>query len=322
MTGVTPGGHRRRAARLAAVLGLAIALVCLWFVFDQLATDWSRSRHLLVNADWMWAALAVPVATVGMASLGFVWRSVLRTLGADVRSLQVMIWYQIGMLGKYVPGGVFAILGRAELAHRGGVPRSIAYNSVALSMGTTYLAGALVSALLLPFTLLDRGALGEMWWVLSILPVGAVVLHPRVLGKLLLVAERLFGGADEEVVPSWGASIQLVLKYMPSWLVNGLACWLTALCFVREAPIASVVFAGIASWVAGFLVVFVPSGAGVREAMFVALTAGVIGGPAAAATAVVSRLVFVSADLISAGVAAIIGALQPADLRGPDRQEG
>jgi uncharacterized membrane protein YbhN (UPF0104 family) len=56
--------------------------------------------------------------------------------------------------------------------------------------------------------------------------------------------------------------------------------------------------------VAGFLVIVVPSGLGVREAMFVALTQAALGGPTAATVAIVSRLVFVAGDLLGAAIAA------------------
>ncbi|WP_029136100.1 lysylphosphatidylglycerol synthase transmembrane domain-containing protein [Nakamurella lactea] len=304
--GTGRGGRRRKLAALSVVVGTVLALACLWFVGAQFARDWNRSKELLANARWAWLILAVPLALTGMTMLGMVWRSVLAALGTTVRRRQLFVWYQIGMLGKYIPGGIVQVVGRAELATRGGVPRSTAYNSVALSMGATYICGALVSAILLPFALADRGSVGSIWWILLVIPIGLAALHPKVLGLLFRLAEKAFGGADDRQVPSWGASVVLVARHAPGWLVNGLACWVCALAFAPSAPIGTVVFAGIISWVGGFLVIFVPSGAGVREAMFVALAAPVIGGPAAAATAIVSRLVFVLGDVLGALLAVLV----------------
>lgn len=304
-------GRRRRLALISVVLGTVLAVAGIWFVGAQLARDWNRSKELLANARWAWLLLAVPLAFIGMTSLGMVWRVVLKALGSIVRRRDLFVWYQIGMLGKYIPGGVVQVLGRGELATRSGVPRAAAYNSVALSMGATYLCGSLVCALMLPIALTDSGAFGTFWWVLVVIPLGFAALHPKVLGLLFRLAEKAFGGADDRQIPTWTASVVLVARHVPGWLVNGLACWVTALAFNPAAPIGTVVFAGITSWVAGFLVIFVPSGAGVREAMFVALAAPVLGYAPAAAVAIVSRLVFVSGDLLGALSAVVLRRFNP-----------
>ena len=55
-------------------------------------------------------------------------------------------WFFVGQLGKYVPGGIWPIVGQAELAARDGVTRSTAYRSTALSMVATLLGAAAVAA--------------------------------------------------------------------------------------------------------------------------------------------------------------------------------
>lgn len=294
---------RRRYATWSAVLGTAVAVAGLYFVVSKIADGWSEYGALIRHARWGWVVGGVVLALVGMSALGLVWRAVLAALGAETRLGDVFAWYQVGNLGKYVPGGVFQVLGRAELATRGGVPRSLAYNSVALSMGATYLCGALVAAALLPFTLVAHGSLREAWWVLAVIPVGLAALHPRVLGAVFLVAERAFGGSDERQVPSARTSLLLVARHAPGWLVNGLAVYAVTLAFTPDAPFVTVLFAAIASWVAGFLVIVVPGGIGVREALFVGIAQTSMPGNTAATVAIASRLAFVSADLIGAALA-------------------
>jgi hypothetical protein len=54
------------------------------------------------------------------------------------------------------------------------------------------------------------------------------------------------------------------------------------------------------AWVAGFLVIIAPAGAGVREAALVLGFAGVLPGGAVLTVAVLSRVLFVLADLLLA----------------------
>ncbi len=298
-------GRGKKTAVASVVVGSIIAAAGLYFVIAKIVDGWGQYGSIISAARWGWLIVAVLLAFAGMTALGLVWRSVLAALGARTRYRDVFVWYQIGNLGKYVPGGIFQVMGRGELATRGGVPRSIAYNSVALSMGATYLCGALVAAVLLPVVvLLDRGSIASSWWVFLVLPLGLIALHPKVLAKLLTMAEKVFGGSPDRQIPSWGRSVRLVALHAPGWLINGLAVYATTLTFAPDAPVATILFAGIVSWVAGFLVIVVPSGLGVREAMFVALTQAALGGPTAATVAIVSRLVFVAGDLLGAAIAA------------------
>jgi uncharacterized membrane protein YbhN (UPF0104 family) len=297
---------RKHYAVASVVLGTLLAAAGMYFVIKQIVLGWSDYGEVISAARWGWLIPAVLVACAGMSSLGVVWTKVITTLGGAARTRDVFVWYQIGNLGKYIPGGIFQVVGRGELATRGGVPRAVAYNSVALSMGATYLCGGLVSAILLPFALLENGSIGSSWWVFLIIPIGLIALHPAVLRKVFAIAERVFGKGEKPQVPSWTASVGLVARHAPGWLLNGLACWLVALCFDPSAPFFIVMFAGIVSWVAGFLVIVVPSGLGVREAIFTAITAASMASSTAATISIVSRLVFVAGDLLGAALAVAI----------------
>ena len=78
------------------------------------------------------------------------------------------------------------------------------------------------------------------------------------------------------------------------------------------------VFAGVLSWVTGFIVVFVPGGLGVREAAFTAAAGGALDPEIAATVAVVSRLVFMSGDALGAAAAVA----RPAAASPPVRRSG
>lgn len=305
-----PKKSRRKYAAISVVLGTVLAIAGLYFVVSKIVDGWSQYGDVIKHATWGWIVLGVLLAFLGMSTLGMVWRSVVAALlpagSQPPRRIDVFVWYQFGNLGKYVPGGIFQVVGRGELASRGGVPRSVAYNSVALSMGATYVCGALVSAVLLPFALLEHGSISSTWWVFLAIPLGLGCLHPKILGKVFVLAEKAFGGATERQVPTWGDSVVLVSRHAPGWLLNGLACYVATLTFDHSPNFFTIVFAGIVSWVAGFLVIFVPSGLGVREAMFTAITQASLGSSTAATVAIVSRLVFVVGDALGAALAAAV----------------
>ena len=290
----------RRTATISTAIGVAIAVLGGVFVASRLVGEWPEVREALRGADWWWTVPATLLAGAGMTWHGVQWRACLRALGAEADTRRVLTWYFLGQLGKYIPGGIWPVLGRGELAHRDGVARPVAYNSVALSMAITYLAAGVAVVGLLPFG--QRGE-GGTWWLLLVVPIGLVLLHPVVLGRLLVVAEKVLGDGSHPQIPSWSATLALIVRHVPGWLLMGVATWMVARAFDPDAPVVPVVAAGIFSWIVGFVAVPVPGGLGVREAAFVA-AAGALAGPVAATVAVVSRLAFVLVDAVGAIVAA------------------
>jgi len=236
-----------------------------------------------------------------MSCVGLPWRAILATLGEQRGVVETLRWYFPGQLGKYVPGGIWPVLGRSELAARSGVPRPVAYTSVALSLACTYLAATLTSLGFLVASLLSGDRTGAGAWALLLLPAGLVLLHPKVLTRIVASAERVLSRQFPLQVPEYRTIVRLILLHVPAWVLIGVGTWLVARAFTPDVPFAQIMFAGVLSWVVGFIVIPVPGGIGVREAAFVAAAVS-LAPDAAAATAIVSRLCFIAADLIGAGI--------------------
>ena len=282
--------------------GLLVAAAAMYYVVRNLARSWPEASDALRNAELGWVAVAVVLAAGAMTSIGWGWRHVMRLLGVDVPIGRTIAWYFVGELGKYLPGSVWPVLGRGELARRGGVPRSRAYASVAMSLGLLYLSALFVAAAFLPFALGD----GFNAWMLFLLalPVGVVALHHRVLARLVVVVERLTRRTVDIEIPQWRDSLLLVARYVPTWLLVGTATWAIARSLTPDASYPRVVFATVLSWTAGFLAIPVPSGAGIREAVLTASSGLDVG--LAAATAIVARILFILIDVIGAAICAPI----------------
>ena len=88
-----------------------------------------------------------------------------------------------------------------------------------------------------------------------------------------------------------------------SWVFFGLQIWLLATRLgAPEGKTALLAIGGFAfAWSVGFLVVFAPAGAGVREVLLVAALGPVLGTGAATAVALVSRVLMTAGDLLTAG---------------------
>ena len=288
---------RRRLARLAPAVGVVIGVAGVGFVVRTLV---SRSGEV---AD-SWSALEAPrlLLAVGLGAgamwwIGRLWSGLL--VGGRPRppTRHTMAWYFTGQLGKYVPGGIWPIVGRSEMAVRGGVERATAYAATALSMATTYGAAALV------------GGIGSLvsWrhpvaGVASLTLVVGAALAPSVplLGS---IATRLFSRLDTP--PSTILLVRLVGAHAPSWVLVSLATQVTASAFGADIGFAHMLCAASLSWLVGFLVVGVPGGIGVREAVFVVLVSPSVPTGVAVSVAIASRVVFIVVDAACAVIAGL-----------------
>src|SRR5690606_7667192 len=176
----TESANERRSsrARWARAVGILIGLVGTAFVVRVLVQNREEVGTATANADWVPLVGAFIAACLGMTGIGLAWRAALRTLGARLGVLSSLRGYFVGQLGKYVPGGVWVIMGRGEWARAEGVGGPVAYSSVLLSMGSAYLAAILLSATLMPFARI-LGSSGELrlLLVLLLLPLGFALIH-------------------------------------------------------------------------------------------------------------------------------------------------
>lgn len=289
------GGSKAAASGL---VGLVIGGLAAAFVIRTLIRDWAAIEDALATATPGWVVVAVVLAAVGMTAIALPWRRALNLLQADLPWGQLVARYYVGEIGKYLPGGVWPILGRGELAHRYGVRRPAAYGSVGLSLVTLYLGAMFVVGAGLPTLLAGGDGTGPIG-VLLLLPIGLLCLHPKVLGGAMALVERLGKRRLHLTIPSWRDSVTLVALYVPAWLAIGAATWAVARSLDPSAELVAVVAAAVLSWVVGFVLVPVPGGVGVREAVFVA-AAGSLDPGIAAATALAARLIFVGVDALGA----------------------
>ena len=295
-------GMRRRLTGASTAIGVVLAAVAVAFVGQRLAGDWDEVTDALGDARPGWIVAAGVLAAAGMTAIALPWRRALHLLGGDLDHPGTIARYYLGELGKYLPGGVWPVVGRGELARRGGVARVAAYGSVALSLAALYLAAMFLAVAGAPFILTsDRGAgdAGKYLWALALLPVGLALLHHAVLERVRSLGERVLKRPIAAEIPRWHQSLALVACYIPAWLLIGTATWAVARGFGQDVGWLDVAPAAVLSWIVGFVLVPVPGGVGVREAAFLA-AAGSLDPGVGAAVAVVARILFVLVDVVGA----------------------
>lgn len=272
---------------LPSLVGVGVVV---WLLVRQ-----GTARHDLAHLQPAWLALGLVLGAMGMVALALAWRPVIALVGGRPPTRwRTVAAYFAGELGKYVPGGIWSILGRGEIATREGVDRAAAYGSVLLSLLLAYAAAAILALILTLGLVVSRGSGPAVPVFALAFPLALVAVHPAVLGRALGLARRASRRPMAIEVPAWGASLRALVYFVPAWAGIAAGTWAVARSVRSDVSPARIALATIASWLAGFLAGPIPAGAGVREAVFVAAS-GLAAGPATA-VAVAARGVFVVID--------------------------
>jgi glycosyltransferase 2 family protein len=234
------------------------------------------------------------------------WVFTLRSLGGDLPLGYGVRIVLLSNLGKYLPGKVVHVVGQVMLAANRGVPPALGVTSILVELALSLMGACVVSLLSFPVLLEDYRAILVPLAVVG-LPVGLIVLHPRVLRRLLLLARNIVPGARSQELPnlaSYRVTLQLFAGYAMSWVLMAIALYAVAASITSVDPGRLLAMGGAVaiSYVFGLVVPFAPAGLGAREGVTILLLSSFMPVPAAVVASVLYRLVSITADAAAAAI--------------------
>jgi hypothetical protein len=294
-----PKFSERRSIPWWSIGKVIIGAAILVFIGRQFARDLPPGEALKLLEDcrpgWLVAAAAIYVAGLGM-SLWF-WYRLLWQLKQKPGRLEAIRAYYFGHMGKYLPGKAWALALRAGLIKSDRVRLSTAVVTSLYEVLVT-MAGALLLATVLTLTWIPSPArsaqeplvLHPLWKLLRVTDPGPRIIEPDILLRLCAILGAIVGcptlppvynrlvarmslpfrrNTDEAATPiGWHSWSQGLAITSCSWLVLGFSFWSVIKSVVPnfefEFFVPCCVYLALA-YVAGFVIVFVPSGLGVRE---------------------------------------------------------
>ena len=297
--------------RLLNLAGIAIGVAGLAFVVARVARDRDEIADALADARPGGLLIAFVAGLAAMTLLGANWLVILRDGGVRAPWRRGLAWFFVGQLGKYVPGGIWPIVGQSELATRDGATRTVAYRSTALSMVATLLGAVAVAALaglIAPSGTRTVPALLAMGLIVT---MGSLAIAP-IRRHLHRLSDRVTSRELRLPDGAWFAGI--VARYVPMWVLYSVMTVGSAhaLGASLDAELAvTLIYAACLSWMAGFVIIGLPGGLGVREAVLISMLTGPLGAGVAVSTALISRIVSIGVDLAGAALAVAIARSAP-----------
>ncbi len=282
---------------------LALTVLVTWFILDRTGL----SLHQLAKQDLSsWVPdvrMLVAASLVLVLGYGFsaaLWGRLVMDLGGPRLSVPDSIrLFMIANLGRYVPGKVWQIAGLAVLARRKGVPAVTATGAAVLGQGLALVAATGVG---LVAVFAGPPAWRRWGWVAAAV-IGLAVVLTAIPSVFRWGAGLWFRIARQEAPSGLGSvhGLQWLALYGINWVVYAAAFWMMAASFGHAAHPALVGSAFAAAYVVGYVAIFAPAGAGVREVTLVAFLTPTMGAVAAGTVAVIARIWMTIIELVPAG---------------------
>lgn len=289
-----------------AIATVIIGIVA-YFFGTALADNWDSLREEDLSLGW-WAVVATAMFVLAVAVSGLLWGRIIHRLDDQpVTATESIRVHFASWVLKYVPGQVGSVVNKLLWGQKRGSSRVLVLISVVYENAFMLLGSTIPMLAILVIARGDEVEIsGTVWLVLAAMVPLALTTHPAVfhrvvslLGRRLLKAE-----VPREYFLPFGPTLGYQTAFLIPRAINGVGIVVIA---------AALADAGPESWVplgaayaiagaAGLLAVFVPSGLGVREAVFVLFAAPYVGVEMAIITALVARLLATIGDAAIAGV--------------------
>lgn len=257
---------KKNIKKLSKGIGLLIGIVIIAFMIKEVVVNWRQVEPYILNMDVNWFVYSIIFNMAAFMFTACNWSKMVVDMDESAKMMQCVDVHITTVMAKYIPGGVWNIVGKAVL----GVKKGINREAISSSMVLEYVFQISSSCFFLLFFLPTILFKTQYWYVMIFICICAVViviLLPWLINLCNSIIAKILK-EEKKVYMRKKFVYTMFFRYMLSWLLSGVAL----LCLMRSFEKITVVqglglvFSYPISWVAGFVSPS-PGGMGVREFM-------------------------------------------------------
>lgn len=289
---------QQQTAVIKKVLAFIVAGIVFYLLGRQIWSNWQEVYPRLVNFNVYWALGAIVLGMLHFFFCVLIWEVTLcKLLFVNLPLNKGFRIWSISQMGRYIPGKVWAVVGRIHLCEQEDIPKLKTAISMYLELLIVIVAALFLFLGGLPFWVTPL-PITDYNWLFYLLPVLLITIHPRVFETILNFLLRFSKQEPTNVHLGFGALFQLMLLALVNWLLIGGALF----CVIRTVyvvdlisiPLLGGIFA--LSWLLGMVALFAPSGIGVREGLLAYLLSFHLPVYIASVVVILARVIFLAAE--------------------------
>jgi len=260
------------------LLAIGITLAIFAWMLKPIVQNWEQVAPYVRRIKWGYFGIA---ACMFAAFLFFFrvlsWRAILSGFGHRLPIAPATRIWSTSELARYLPGAIWQVVGRVYLVKPYGVSGTVCSVSQLLELVAFLLANVLVAIACLFFFIYRMESYAKTYLIIAacLVPLLMMLLHPRVFYTALT---RYMTWRKKELPAQRVRGKTLTL--LTIWAIVGLLWQSFAIWLIVNRPLGLpiekwwiVAGAYCLAWCAGFLAFWAPGGLGVREFVFVMVTA-------------------------------------------------
>jgi glycosyltransferase 2 family protein len=264
------------------------------FLGKMVLENWAKVRETSFTLDPLCFAAACSVFVLGYAIQVWAWYLITLKLGMAIPIGATLEGWFYSLLGKYLPGKIWFVLGRFYFYESRGKPRETITMAIYFETLTlTIAAGLLFLAAMLFFEEVRPFYSGkQMGWLLFLFAGAFVFLYPPLLQKMLNWVLIRLKREPVRLTITYKDLLWILAICVVAWMVGGFSFYLfiNSIYAVSSKYILYLTGALAIACFLGLIVLLAPSGLGVREGVLVYFLSSVVPPPVAVILSVLSRV--------------------------------
>lgn len=273
---------------------LLIYLLVFYFIGKIIFNQWAEINSALKEINLYWLILSVVLIFFILIFQSYIWHFLLKQNRTNLHFYSSFTAYYKSLITRYLPGGIWIFLSRLYLTSKLGFKKTQVLFLILVESIITVVTGSLVAFIFQPSS--EYAPLLSILFALLFLIGVIFLLSPTYLMKVYY----LFLKKEIEIIPlKFKGLITAVIYYLLIWLFSGF--WLLAIInSITNIDLSSwLIITGIysAAWVIGFIIIFIPSGLGIRDIFIIGLLGQLIGIPQAILVTVAARIVYLIGEV-------------------------
>jgi uncharacterized membrane protein YbhN (UPF0104 family) len=275
------------------IITVVVVALILFFLIRFLISNWRQVAAFDFTFTYGYLILSFPILFVFFFLRVYAWQAILKKMKISLPLRKCLKVSFLSMMGKYLPGKVWTVLGKVYLSDKEGVPKAEALTSVIIEIVLEIVASIFFFFFYL-FSIMEQPLLSpKVLYLLGLILVGGLVfLHPRVFYRVI---NTLLSKIKKETIPEaikHSDIIPIFLFYIVIVLVQGVAFYffVNALFYVPLQNLIGLTACLAVAGALGTLSFFAPSGLGVREGILALLLSTYIISPVAVLISLLARI--------------------------------